>query len=258
MIKNYINNNFLIIYTVIAIIYFIFFHIKPDRKNKIIYNYINNKYITRCCNYSHSTHFVKNESFPLISHLLIPNLICLFIMYNITSKNNGTRAEISTWINDSRVVNPSGASCNLHLYIIAFLINDLITQFIKIIKLSPRPDIVDRIKFIKNNVTKEEQNILHKINNQYLSHLLYDGYKSFISGHASISFATLTILSFMFLDNKDQLNTLNYLLSICILIFNLIYGSICSESRIIDNKHHTTDVLFGIIIGSIVPFFILK
>ncbi len=236
MIKNYINNNFLIIYTVIVVVYFIFYHIKPDRKNKIIYNYISNKYITRCCNYNHSTHFVKNESFPLISHLVIPNLICLFIMYNITSKNND----------------------NLHTYIIAFLINDLITQFIKIIMLRPRPDIVDRIKFIKNNVTEEEQHVLHKINNPYLSDLLYDGYKSFISGHASTSFATLTILSFMFLNNKDQLNTLDYSLSIFIIIFNLIYGSICTESRIKDNKHHITDVLFGIIIGYIVPFILLK
>lgn len=77
---------------------------------------------------------------------------------------------------------------------------------------------------------------------------------SFPSGHASLSTSPMFFCAFYLHDNwryrySDLFRPLVQILLICIAL-------ICSWTRITDNMHHPTDVLFGIFIGVCVAIFI--
>lgn len=84
---------------------------------------------------------------------------------------------------------------------------------------------------------------------------LWEGRKSFPSGHASTSFAGLSFLS-LFLSGHlciyaGKSNAWRFFLA----FFPLIFAAVVAISRYTDNRHHWEDVLFGSILGLIISWF---
>jgi len=84
--------------------------------------------------------------------------------------------------------------------------------------------------------------------------MIYDGQKSFFSGHAATAFASFGFLS-LFLAGKLQVcDGRGHTYKLFIVLVPLLIASYISITRLHDHRHHTTDVLCGALVGSLFAF----
>jgi diacylglycerol diphosphate phosphatase/phosphatidate phosphatase len=112
----------------------------------------------------------------------------------------------------------------------------------------PRPDFLDRC-----------QPLLTAINPSVFSlstsavctrtEFLKDGYRSFPSGHSSISFAGLGFLTLFIAGRLNVLDTRGQVWKTVISLCPLVAAGIIAISRLMDNRHHPFDVIFGSTLG---------
>ncbi|TXT11174.1 hypothetical protein VHUM_01925 [Vanrija humicola] len=126
----------------------------------------------------------------------------------------------------------------------------VVTQIIKMMVGRPRPDLiarclpregsVDASPFGLSTVEICTQTDLFKLN---------DGFKSFPSGHSSLSFAGLGFLTFYLAGKLHLWDEYGHRNRAWFALSPLLLGATVAISRTMDNRHHWQDVLVGSALG---------
>lgn len=115
----------------------------------------------------------------------------------------------------------------------------------------PRPDFLDRCQAGTTVLTTAYQYVLSNssICTQTDHAILKDGFRSFPSGHSSTSFSGLGYLA-IWLSGKLRLwNGSGQVWKVVLVMTPLLAASLVAISRIMDERHHPFDVLFGSALG---------
>ncbi|BEJ16429.1 hypothetical protein CspHIS471_0510340 [Cutaneotrichosporon sp. HIS471] len=139
------------------------------------------------------------------------------------------------------------AACGLFM---SFTMAGVVTQVIKLMVGRPRPDLIARCQPSAGAHDAPVYGLSNwKMCTQQDFYILNDGFKSFPSGHSSLSFAGVGFLA-LYLAGKMHLwdvygnrNRAWFALS------PLLIGAMVAISRTQDNRHHWQDVLVGSILG---------
>ncbi|GBC07864.1 hypothetical protein RclHR1_07740003 [Rhizophagus clarus] len=130
----------------------------------------------------------------------------------------------------------------------------LITETFKILVGRPRPDLIDRCQPIKSSADAQ----VYGLSSSEIctrTDLLNDGFKSFLSAHASISFAGLGFLSFYLAGKLHVFDRKGHTYKGFIAVAPLILATYIAISRTQDYRHHWQDVLSGSILGFVLGFY---
>nr|XP_011464515.1 PREDICTED: lipid phosphate phosphatase 2-like [Fragaria vesca subsp. vesca] len=82
--------------------------------------------------------------------------------------------------------------------------------------------------------------------------IIKEGYKSFPSGHSSVSFAGLGFLSWYLAGKIKVFDRRGHSAKLCIVLFPLLCAALVATSRVDDYWHHWQDVLCGSLIGIVI------
>ncbi|TFK27409.1 PAP2-domain-containing protein [Coprinopsis marcescibilis] len=128
------------------------------------------------------------------------------------------------------------------------------TQLIKLTVGRPRPDIISRCN---PNVTEDPLLGLTtwRVCQQEDIHLLKDGFRSFPSGHSSLSFAGLGFLSFYLAGKLHLFDKRGHAGKAWLAITPFFGAALVAISRTMDYRHHWHDVLVGSLLGIVFSFF---
>lgn len=159
------------------------------------------------------------------------------------SNNNRNK---SNRTNINSVANIHATTCTL---LTAIGISEFITQLLKYYAGRLRPNFYSMCNFNTETLTCTATNI----------HLIYESRLSFPSGHASLSFCGAGCLVLYFIGRFGYLRNHCYYSQeegkckskfIFLLSFTpLLLSTHCAASRLVDNWHHPSDILAGMIIG---------
>ncbi|KAJ7740744.1 PAP2-domain-containing protein [Mycena maculata] len=131
-----------------------------------------------------------------------------------------------------------------------------ITQFTKLTVGRPRPDLLDRCQPIPGSVDP-----VFGLSNATIcttpigSALMLDGFRSFPSGHSSLSFAGLGFLAFYLAGKLHLFDHRGYAAKAWVSLVPFAGAALVAISRTMDNRHHWQDVLVGSILGTVVSYF---
>jgi len=138
------------------------------------------------------------------------------------------------------------------------IITQLMTEAIKFIVGRPRPDTISRcqpdlVRAEANFTTTAVALFDISICTQQDKHILEDAFRSFPSGHSSMSFGGLTFLS-LFLAAQLRIFVPRsvhgkHVLSYAIALVPIFVAAYVAATRISDFRHRGTDVLFGSFLG---------
>ncbi|KAJ7285704.1 phosphatidic acid phosphatase type 2/haloperoxidase [Mycena rebaudengoi] len=140
--------------------------------------------------------------------------------------------------------------------VLSLSITGSITQFTKLTVGRPRPDIIDRCQPVAGSVDP-----LWRLSNssicttEQFSHLLDDGFRSFPSGHSSLSFAGLGFLAYYLAGKLHLFDHRGYAGRAWLSFLPFSGAALVAISRTMDNRHHWSDVLVGSILGTVVSYF---
>ncbi|VDB82782.1 unnamed protein product [Peniophora sp. CBMAI 1063] len=139
--------------------------------------------------------------------------------------------------------------------ILSLGITGAITQFVKLTVGRPRPDILDRC-----NIPSDATDPPHKLSNASICnqsnwHLFEDGFRSFPSGHSSLSFAGLGFLTFYLMGKLHLFDQRGHAPKAWLALAPLSAAALVAISRTMDNRHHWQDVLVGSTLGLLVSYF---
>ncbi|KAH0834171.1 phosphatidic acid phosphatase type 2/haloperoxidase [Lanmaoa asiatica] len=153
---------------------------------------------------------------------------------------------------------------------LSITITGSITQIIKVVVGRPRPggsivlgwrpvlipiDLISRCQ----PLTGSEDPLLGlstiDICTQTSKHILEDGWRSFPSGHSSLSFAGLGFLTFYLAGKLRLFDTRGYASKVWLLLVPIGVASWVALSRTMDYRHHWEDVLSGSALGLGVAYF---
>ncbi|EJD02401.1 PAP2-domain-containing protein [Fomitiporia mediterranea MF3/22] len=130
-----------------------------------------------------------------------------------------------------------------------------ITQFTKITVGRPRPDVISRCQPPSGIVNPEYGLVSSAICTQTDVGILRDGWRSFPSGHSSLSFAGLGFLSFYLAGKLHLFDENGHTTKAWISLTPLSGAALVAISRTMDYRHHWQDVLVGSILGLVMSFF---
>nr|GLL35348.1 lipid phosphate phosphatase 2 [Ipomoea trifida]GMD33956.1 probable lipid phosphate phosphatase 4 [Ipomoea batatas] len=85
-----------------------------------------------------------------------------------------------------------------------------------------------------------------------LHKFIKEGYKSFPSGHTSLSFAGLGFLAWYLSGKIKAFDRSGHSAKLCIVLLPYLVAALVGVSRVDDYWHHWTDVFAGAVIGSVV------
>ncbi|OEJ86251.1 Lipid phosphate phosphatase 1 [Hanseniaspora osmophila] len=197
--------------------------------------------------------------------LCVPPLILLFTHYDDHILPTSTPAvslssSSPSFSSSSTSASSQSLSCYnvfnvINSYMLILMVNGLITNILKIIISNPRPDFLARCvpNFSYEQYSKLE---LEQCTRPLTDLLIIDGLRSTPSGHSSFITCAIVVL-FQFLHSAYRPNfkwrnklKLNFW---CIVVVVVVV-----ISRILDNRHHLQDTIFGIVIGGCVGHYGLK
>ncbi|KAF9009401.1 phosphatidic acid phosphatase type 2/haloperoxidase [Cyathus striatus] len=139
--------------------------------------------------------------------------------------------------------------------ILGLAITGAITQFVKITVGRPRPDIIDRCQPPASTVDPEFGLSNWTICTQTDSGILRDGFRSFPSGHSSMSFAGLGFLAYYLAGKLHLFDNRGHAGKAWISVSPFFAAALVAISRTMDYRHHWQDVLVGSILGTLVSYF---
>ncbi|KAG8765671.1 hypothetical protein FRC15_006846, partial [Serendipita sp. 397] len=143
------------------------------------------------------------------------------------------------------------------------IVAQVFTEFIKFIVGRPRPDFLSRCQpdtsrvqaaLITTSITLFNSTICTSTDSKVIN----DGFRSFPSGHSSMSFAGLTFLS-LYLAGRFRLFTPHsshgkHLYAYVLSVAPLLLASFVTSSRVSDFRHRGSDVLAGASLGILFAF----
>lgn len=124
-----------------------------------------------------------------------------------------------------------------------------LTEVVKITVGRPRPDVISRCNPDSGTVDPTFGLSTVAICHQSDRHILNDGFRSFPSGHSSLSFAGLTFLSLYTAGKLHLFDTRGHTAKAWVSVLPLFGAALVAVSRTMDYRHHWQDVLAGSILG---------
>ncbi|KAI1795821.1 acid phosphatase/Vanadium-dependent haloperoxidase [Ganoderma leucocontextum] len=140
-------------------------------------------------------------------------------------------------------------------WLLSCSITGAVTQFSKITVGRPRPDVVDRCQPMAGAVDPPLGLSTVAICTQTNVPILTDGWRSFPSGHSSLSFAGLGFLSFYLAGKMHLFDERGHTVKAWIALVPLSGAALVAISRTMDYRHHWQDVLTGSFLGLVVAYF---
>ncbi|ODV91373.1 hypothetical protein CANCADRAFT_123238 [Tortispora caseinolytica NRRL Y-17796] len=146
------------------------------------------------------------------------------------------------------------SQCGLLGLVIAFAINMFITNSLKTVVGKPRPDILARCNPTGQIARFKLATIANCL--QTDQGFLYEGFRSFPSGHSSNALTGMTFLSLYLAGQLQAFDQRGHSWKLFVVFAPLLLGFIIAGSRVNDARHHAFDVtvgsLLGIVVGSLV------
>ncbi|KAI0831359.1 acid phosphatase/Vanadium-dependent haloperoxidase, partial [Trametes gibbosa] len=139
--------------------------------------------------------------------------------------------------------------------LLSLTITGSITQFVKITVGRPRPDLIARCIPAPGAVDPQLGLSTVAICTQTVNHTLQDGWKSFPSGHSSLSFAGLGFLAFYLAGKLHLFDRRGHTVKAWLALAPLAGAALVAISRTMDYRHHWQDVLTGSILGLVTAYF---
>ncbi|KAJ6630630.1 phosphatidic acid phosphatase type 2/haloperoxidase [Mycena sp. CBHHK59/15] len=139
--------------------------------------------------------------------------------------------------------------------VLGLSITGSITQFTKITVGRPRPDVIDRCRPMAGAMDPIYGLSNSSICTQTDSALMIDGFRSFPSGHSSLSFAGLGFLAFFMAGKLHLFDERGYAAKAWVSLVPFAGAALVAISRTMDYRHHWQDVLVGSIVGTVVAYF---
>ncbi|TCD68897.1 GTPase activating protein [Steccherinum ochraceum] len=130
-----------------------------------------------------------------------------------------------------------------------------VTQAVKITVGRPRPDVISRCIPPAGAVDPPFGLSSVDICTHAADAILHDGWRSFPSGHSSLSFAGLGFLSFYLAGKLHLFDTRGHAHKAWIAIAPLAGAALVAISRTMDYRHHWQDVTAGALLGFVLSYF---
>ncbi|CAG8548968.1 31462_t:CDS:2, partial [Racocetra persica] len=129
-----------------------------------------------------------------------------------------------------------------------------VTDFFKTFAGRPRPDFINRCDPLPGSVDAKPFGLSNaSICQQTDSAIMKDGFKSFISGHSSISFSGLGFLTFYLAGKLRVFDNKGHAYKSFIVLIPLGLAAYIAVTRTEDYRHHWQDVVTGGLIGIPLP-----
>jgi len=145
--------------------------------------------------------------------------------------------------------------CSALGLILGLVITGAITQFSKITVGRPRPDLLSRCIPQAGSQDPTYGLSTDAICTQTNESILRDGWRSFPSGHSSLTFAGLSFLSFYLAGKLHLFDTRGHAHKAWISVTPLAGATLVAISRTMDYRHHWQDVVTGSILGFVIAYF---
>jgi len=139
--------------------------------------------------------------------------------------------------------------------ILGLSITGAFTQVVKISVGRPRPDIIDRCQPPVGLVDPPFSLTSSAVCTQTDVAILRDGFRSFFSGHSSLSFAGLGFLSFYLAGKMHLFDRRGYTGKAWLSLSPFMGALLVAISRTMDYRHHWHDVLIGSLVGTFFAYF---
>ncbi|KAJ3854642.1 phosphatidic acid phosphatase type 2/haloperoxidase [Lentinula lateritia] len=139
--------------------------------------------------------------------------------------------------------------------VLGLVLTGSITQFTKITVGRPRPDIIDRCQPITGSVDPISSLSSAAICTQTDSYIMRDGFRSFPSGHSSMSFAGLGFLAFYLAGKLHLFDRKGHVGKAWISLTPFAGAALVAISRTMDYRHHWQDVVVGSLLGTVMAYF---
>ncbi|KAJ3906430.1 phosphatidic acid phosphatase type 2/haloperoxidase [Lentinula edodes] len=139
--------------------------------------------------------------------------------------------------------------------VLGLVLTGSITQFTKITVGRPRPDIIDRCQPITGSVDPIFGLSSAAICTQTDSYIMRDGFRSFPSGHSSMSFAGLGFLAFYLAGKLHLFDRKGHVGKAWISLTLFAGAALVAISRTMDYRHHWQDVVVGSLLGTVMAYF---
>ncbi|KAH7908222.1 PAP2-domain-containing protein [Hygrophoropsis aurantiaca] len=130
-----------------------------------------------------------------------------------------------------------------------------ITQTVKVTVGRPRPDAISRCQPFPGSADPVLGLSTVAICTQTNMAMLEDGWRSFPSGHSSMSFAGLGFLSFYLAGKLHMFDRRGHASKAWLALTPLTGASLVAISRTMDYRHHWEDVLTGSVLGLVLAYF---
>ncbi|KAJ4483440.1 phosphatidic acid phosphatase type 2/haloperoxidase [Lentinula aciculospora] len=162
---------------------------------------------------------------------------------------------------------------DLHNFILSLAMAGVVTQFTKVTVGRPRPgintlfflplsflilpyiDVIDRCQPIPGSEDPTFGLSTAAICTQTDMSLLKDGFRSFPSGHSSLSFAGLGFLAFYVAGKLHLFDHKGHIAKVWLFLAPFSGAALVAISRTMDYRHHWQDVLVGSILGTVMAYF---
>lgn len=145
--------------------------------------------------------------------------------------------------------------CSALGLILGIVITGAITQFTKITVGRPRPDLLARCMPIPGSSDPTFGLSSDAICTNTNTAIMIDGWRSFPSGHSSLSHAGLGFLSYYLAGKMHLFDTRGYTHKAWISVTPIFGAILVAISRTMDYRHHWQDVIAGAILGLAVSYF---
>jgi len=130
------------------------------------------------------------------------------------------------------------------------------TNIVKVTVGRPRPDVINRCQPLPGSHDAAVFGLVNAtICTQLDEAIMRDGWKSFFSGHSSLSFAGLGFLTFYLAGKLHLFDKRGHAGKAWLSMIPLAGASLVAISRTMDNRHHWQDVLVGSLVGLAFAFF---
>jgi len=139
--------------------------------------------------------------------------------------------------------------------LLSLSITGSLTQLMKITVGRPRPDAIDRCQPIPGSEDPVYGLSTVSICTQTNVHIMRDCFRSFPSGHSSMSFAGLGFLAFYLAGKLHLFDRRGNVGKIWIVLAPFAGALLVAVSRTMDYRHHWQDVLVGSGLGAFVSYF---
>ncbi|QRW14806.1 oligosaccharyl transferase subunit OST3/OST6 family protein [Ceratobasidium sp. AG-Ba] len=131
-----------------------------------------------------------------------------------------------------------------------------LTQVVKVTVGRPRPDLIDRCQPSSGAANASPYGLVSAdICTSDDHERLKDGFRSFFSGHSSLSFAGLGFLSFYLAGKMHLFDERGHTGKAWIALTPLTGALLVAISRTMDYRHHWQDVLIGSVVGLVLSYF---